>query len=173
MDNGKIQVYYGEGKGKTTAAMGLCLRAAGHGLRVGLVQFLKDGSSGELGPLSRLPCVRLFPFLSPMKFVFAMTESEKAEARAFYAALWDEITSALPELDVLVLDEVFGAVETGLLPSSAPARLLRDKPPGLELVLTGRHPTQEALEAADYLMEICSRRHPYDQGIPAREGIEW
>lgn len=83
MKDGKIHVYYGEGKGKTTAATGLCLRAAGHGWQIGFVQFLKDGSSGEIAALSRISGVRVFPFLSPIKFVFAMSDAEKRKPAYF------------------------------------------------------------------------------------------
>ena len=173
MKDGQIHVYYGEGKGKTTAATGLCLRAAGHGWQIGFVQFLKDGSSGEIAALSRIPGVRVFPFLSPIKFVFAMSDAEKAQARLFYDHLWQEILSAVPDLDLLVLDEIFGAIEAGMVEEGQLKDLFLHKPAGLELVLTGRHPTAATAQSADYLMEIRSHRHPYDKGVSAREGIEW
>ena len=172
-DIGMIQLYCGDGKGKTSAAMGQCLRAVGHGLRVGIVQFLKNGSSGEIAVLSRMESVRVFPFLKQVKFSFAMNEEEKQEARAFYNTLFGEAAASAESLDVLLLDEVCAAVSAGLLDENVLLAFLREKPAGLEVLLTGREPSEEIRKLADYISEIRMLRHPYEKGVPAREGIEW
>lgn len=170
---GMIQLYCGDGKGKTSAAMGQCLRAVGHGLRVGIVQFLKNGSSGEIAVLSRLENVRVFPFLKQVKFSFAMNEEEKQEARVFYNTLFGEAAASAESLDVLLLDEVCAAVSAGLLDENVLFAFLREKPVGLEVLLTGRDPSEEIRKLADYISEVRMLRHPYEKGVPAREGIEW
>lgn len=170
---GLIQLYCGDGKGKTSAAMGQCLRAAGHGLKIGIVQFLKDGSSGELTALRGMDNVTIFPTLPEVKFTFAMTPEEKAQARDFYDALLGQVRQAEEGLDVLLLDEVCAAVSTGLLDEGALLAFLRGKTQRLEILLTGRDPSDGMRELADYISEIRMVRHPYEKGIPAREGIEW
>ncbi|MCI8554204.1 MAG: cob(I)yrinic acid a,c-diamide adenosyltransferase [Clostridiales bacterium] len=177
MEQGFVHLYCGEGKGKTTAGMGLCLRALGHGLRVGIAQFLKDGSSGEIAAWSRLRdagCpVLLFPAASSVKFVFHMNAQERQEAAAFILRLLGQTRDMYEDLDVLLLDEALTAVETGLLTEESLLDLIRGRPSGLELVLTGRRPTPALLETADYISEIRSVRHPFEQGTAARQGIEY
>ena len=119
MRAGLLHIYHGGGKGKTTAAAGLCLRAAGHGLRVGFAQFLKDGSSGECAALKVLPGVTVFDALPHVPFTFSMTPEEREEARDFYASLLRACESAASGLDLLVLDEVLDAVNTGILPEES------------------------------------------------------
>lgn len=173
MEQGLVHIYCGDGKGKTTAAMGLCLRALGRGLRVGVCQFLKDGSSGEIAALRGFENVCLFPAQPLVKFVFAMNEGEKAEAAAYCSRLLKLAEEKAPELDLLLLDEACAAVETGLVAEEALLAFLRSRPARLELVLTGRSPSPALLESADYVSEIRAVRHPYDSGVGAREGIEF
>lgn len=173
MEHGRLHIYHGDGKGKTTAAMGLCLRAAGQGLEVGVAQFLKDGMSGECAALQGIPHVRLFPFLPRVPFPCAMSPDAREQAAGFYAALLDRCRAAAPSLDLLVLDEVLDAVGTRILPEEALLRFVRERPEGLELILTGRDPAPALLEAADYITEMRAVRHPYQQGVTARRGIEW
>ena len=170
---GLIQLYCGDGKGKTSAGMGQCLRAAGHGLKIGIVQFLKDGSTGELAGFRQLENVTVSPALPKVKFTFAMSDEEKAQARAFYDGLLAQAAAAAGNLDVLLLDEACAAVSTGLLDEEALLSFLRGKPAGLEVLLTGRNPSPGMRELADYISEIHMVRHPFEKGIPAREGIEW
>ncbi|HIW74747.1 MAG TPA: cob(I)yrinic acid a,c-diamide adenosyltransferase [Firmicutes bacterium] len=170
---GLIQLYCGDGKGKTSAAVGQCLRAAGHGLRIGVLQFLKDGSSGEIAVLRTMKNVTVFPAMEKVKFTFAMTAEEKAETRRFNDGLLARAAAAADTLDVLLLDEVCAAVSTGLLDEEALLKFLREKPAGLEVLLTGRDPSAGMRELADYISEIRMVRHPFEQGIAAREGIEW
>lgn len=172
MEVGLIEVYTGEGKGKTTAAVGLATRALGQGLRVGLFQFLKTGMSGEMIPLVKAGAVFMAPQGSG-KFVFQMNEQEKAQCKAQQMANLMRATEMMPRLDVLVLDEIFGALETGMIEKEALLALLAQKPQGMELVLTGRNAPEDIVETADYVTEMRCVKHPYDAGISARMGIEF
>ena len=171
---GLIHIYTGDGKGKTTAALGLILRASGRGLKVVLGQFLKGRETGELHTLSLLPGVKVFRGKPLTKFSFQMNEQEKAEVLQSHNEFIQELASYCrqEETDLLVLDEVIGACGTHLLDESLLIDFLKHKPEHLEVVMTGRNPSPELLELADYVSEICKRKHPFDKGIPAREGIE-
>ena len=172
MDKGCIHIYCGDGKGKTTAAMGLALRAAGQGFAVGIAQFLKDGSSGECRALAGQAGVVLFPFLPEVPFTFAMTPEQRDEAARFYAGLLESVGQRR-DLDLVVLDEVLDAVGTGLLEEEALLSLLRCRPEGQEIVLPGRNPSARLQEAADYITDMRALKHPYASGQAARRGGEW
>lgn len=170
-----LHIYYGEGKGKTTAAMGLALRAAGRGKRVVIAQFLKGADSGERRALTCVPGVELLPVPERVTFSFRMSQEERREAAERFLALCEQCRERLRSgaAELLVLDEVCAAVNTGLLPLSALLTLLDQAPEGCELVLTGRAPAPELAERADYLTEMRCVRHPYQRGVTAREGIEY
>ncbi|MDD2579188.1 MAG: cob(I)yrinic acid a,c-diamide adenosyltransferase [Eubacteriales bacterium] len=172
---GLLHIYCGDGKGKTTAAVGLSVRAHGRGRRVVFVQFLKDGRSGEIQVLKRLEGLTVITGQTVAKFTFAMNEQERAET---YALHMDYLSRAArlahsEPIDLLVLDEVLGAIETGLLDEDTLVDFLSHRPKHLEVVLTGRIITDRLAELADYISEIRCVRHPYEQGIAAREGIEY
>ncbi|XOQ47574.1 MAG: Cob(I)yrinic acid a,c-diamide adenosyltransferase [Eubacteriales bacterium] len=173
--NGLVHIYCGDGKGKTTAAVGLGIRACGSGKRVLMVQFLKENTSGELNVLRELKDFHILPSPPHIKFTFQMTRQELEETAALCAEQFLRATAAVhaEEYDVLILDEIFGAVNSGLLDSRLLLALIKNKPQKLELVLTGRDPEPEVLELADYVSEIRKIKHPYDRGIPARKGIEF
>ena len=171
MKQGLIHLYTGDGKGKTTAAVGLSVRAAGNGMRVWFLQFMKGRPSGEIAVLERLPGVTVRRG-ECQKFSFQMTEEEKKAVRFQQDELLREAVSQLEEIDLLVLDEVTSAISTGLLGEEDLKKLLTQKPPQLELVLTGRDPADYMIEAADYLTQMVKQKHPYDRGIAARRGIE-
>ena len=167
---GLIHLYWGDGKGKTTAAMGLALRALGTGQKVVIVQFLKGGQSGEI-PLLRSLGARIFRGKAGIKFSFQMSEEEKAETRALQT---ENLRRALEcEADMLVLDEACAAWQTGLVDQALLKQVVLEKPAAQELVLTGRQPPEWMLEAADYITETRCHRHPFERGIPAREGVEF
>lgn len=174
-DQGLIHVYWGNGKGKTTAALGLALRAGGWGRRVVVVQFLKGRDCGELHALSRLDNILVLRGKSSDSFVRQMSETEKQAAWQAHAANLQQALSRVARgcCDLLILDEALDACDLGLLDEAALRDLVEGKPQHLELVLTGRRPAPWLLAAADYATEMVKHKHPYDQGIGAREGIEF
>ena len=167
-----IHLYCGDGKGKTTAAMGLALRMAGRGRGVVIAQFLKGEDSGERYALARLPQVRLLPVPERVKFSFQLSQAEREAEAGRSLDLLDQAEAAArePACGLLVLDEVCAAVNTGLLPLERVLACL-DRV-SCEVVLTGRDPAAELLARADYVTEMRKLRHPYDQGISARRGVE-
>jgi cob(I)alamin adenosyltransferase len=174
--DGLIHIYTGDGKGKTTAALGLGIRAYGRGFKVLLVQFLKGRDTGELSVFKQFEpnfAVRRNPNLQ--KFVKDLNSRELAEFHAITRELWEDAVRAAErqECDLLILDEVMAALSTGLLPLTAVVAFLKQKPSALEIVLTGRNVPPELVELADYVSEIKAVKHPYEQGIPARKGIEY
>ncbi len=166
-----IHLYCGNGKGKTTAAMGLALRAAGRGERVVIAQFLKGADSGERYALAKLPQVELLPLPEQVKFTFQMDEQERLEASRRCRALLDEARERAKDCFLLVLDEACAAVNSGLLPLGELLDCLDSL--SCEIVLTGRDPAPQLLERADYITQMEPLRHPYQRGITARKGIEW
>ena len=170
-----IHLYCGDGKGKTTAAMGLALRALAAGRGVVVVQFLKDGESGEVRLLKERFGVAVFAGKAADKFTWSMTDEELAATRALHD---ENLVRALLEVKragagLLVLDEAVGALGAGLLDPALVRRALDAGKEGLEVVLTGRNPSEEVSRMADYITEMRCVRHPFDQGVPAREGVEY
>ena len=170
---GLVHIYCGDGKGKTTAAVGLAVRACGAGKKILFVQFLKSESSSERRILKQLDGIELTPCPEKVKFTFRMNEVEKQECRERCASLLRLTEERLPMFDLAVLDEVFGALSAGMLEMGDLLRLVREKPEKTELVLTGRNPPPEVTAIADYITEMKKIRHPYDAGTPARKGIEF
>ena len=169
MSNGLIHLYHGDGKGKTTAAMGLAVRALGCGRRVVIVQFLKGGATGELEPLQTLGAT-FYRGKAGQKFVFQMNEEEKAATRALQT---ENLRRALAEpADLLILDEACAALQLGMVEDSLLRQAVLLRPEGMEVVITGREPAPWMLEAADYSTEMRCHRHPYARGVLAREGVE-
>ncbi|ADU27482.1 cob(I)yrinic acid a,c-diamide adenosyltransferase [Ethanoligenens harbinense] len=170
-ETGLVHIYTGDGKGKTTAAMGLACRAAGAGLRVLVVQFLKGRDTGELYSLRRLG-IRVLR-TDVKKFIPYMDEAERAVCREGQERCFREACAALPQYDLVVLDEAIGAASAGMLDPAALLACVRGRPKGVELVLTGRDAPQALIDCADYVSEIRCVKHPYDRGIQARRGIEF
>lgn len=173
-NGGLIHLYHGDGKGKTTAALGLSIRAAGSGFRVVFVQFLKNQPTGELSILGELPGITVLRGKEGARFSFAMSEEEKERTKLLHT---ENLNAAIAlaasgNCDLLVLDEVVGAYGRDLIDQSVLEVFVRNKPEQLELVMTGRNPAQWMIDCADYVSEIRKIKHPYDQGIPARTGIE-
>ncbi|MDY4921166.1 MAG: cob(I)yrinic acid a,c-diamide adenosyltransferase [Phascolarctobacterium sp.] len=173
-DGGLIHIYTGDGKGKTTAAIGLAVRCSGHGNHVLLVQFLKSRPTGELQSLALLPNIEVMRGKETKKFTFQMNAEEKQQVLREHLALFDMVKQkCLDEhIDLLILDEVIGACNTGVFDKNILIEFLKGKPAELEVVLTGRNPAPEFIELADYVSEICKRKHPFEKGIGARTGIE-
>lgn len=170
MKKGLVHIYCGEGKGKTTAALGLILRASGRGLKVCIVRLMKDNDSGELNSIERLEGVHVIKAPEKLKFVWLMSEEEKLEYKNKIMDMLEE--AAKRDWDLLVIDEACSAVSTGLLELDYLLNLIKNKPESSEIVLTGREPRPELLELADYVTEMKKIKHPYDRGVGARTGIE-
>lgn len=175
-DRGLVIVYTGDGKGKTTAAMGLALRAAGYGKRVLVVQFVKVWFTGEKGGFEHLPNVEFVQagkgFYKILGDNLPETEHVEAAKSAFEFA---EAKISSGQYDVVVLDEIIGSVTGGLLPLEPVLELIDSKPPQLDLVLTGHrgHELPQLLERADLITEMKKVKHPYDSGILARKTIDY
>ena len=165
-----LHVYYGEGKGKTTSAAGLAIRALGHGQKVFFLQFLKSGTSGELAVL-RQAGASVFSGKAGTKFVSQMTEEEKKETARIHNCFLESAKDA--EWDLLILDEACAAVSAGMIDEEMLRGVVLDNCTVKENVITGRNPRPWILEAAVYLTEMKCVRHPYELGIMAREGVEF
>ena len=169
---GLVHIYFGDGKGKTTAALGLALRALGDGLRVCVCQFLKSADSGEVEALRHFEsAVLLRAEGGSDRFLWQMDEEERAAYLARQRALLDR--AAAVNADVYVLDEVTDAALAGAFSIEA----LRKQTEALrgrgEVVLTGHEVPEALLSGADYITRMQKLRHPYDHGIRARRGIEY
>lgn len=176
IENGCIQVYTGNGKGKTTAAVGLGVRAVGCGNKVIMIQFLKGGKTGELKALERLlPDFQVFRFEKPRDFVWNLNEEEKnvliGEIEKAFAFAKDAIHQN--KCNVLILDEFIGVITNGFLGVAAVVEFLKDKPKNVEIIMTGRNVPAEITEVAHYVSQIEPIKHPFEKGISAREGIEF
>jgi len=175
LTKGLIQVYTGEGKGKTTAAFGLALRAAGSGLKVGIFQFLKakDLPGGELALAKKFKKVKIFKNnqTHPMFDEDTSLEALKTNAKILFAAA--EKAGKSGKYDMVILDEINNCVFGGLISEAQVLRLLKNKAETTELVLTGRNLSQKILKAADLVTEMKMIKHPYEKGVAARKGIEY
>ena len=169
--SGLLQVYFGEGKGKTTAALGALLRAVGQGMKVLLVQFFKRKFTGELASLQLLPGVNVYQFGSG-KFITGEVFPE--DRREFFLG-WQMVREALEkgEYDVVILDELPYAFYYHLLTWEEFRKALEQKDPGVEVIITGREVPEELIAIADLVSEIKLVKHPWDKGISARRGFEY
>lgn len=173
---GLVHIYTGNGKGKTTAAIGLGIRASGRGLKVLMVQFLKGTDTGETKIIENLnPYFRIYRQEEIKKFVWTMTENELKELTTVQQKLFEYAVSAVNsgESDLLILDEIMAAATMGLVPIEEVIDFIKCKPEAVEVVLTGRNAPAELIELADYVSEIHPVKHPMEKGIPARRGIEF
>lgn len=168
-------IYYGDGKGKTSAAIGLAVRAAGSKMKVLFVQFLKTEFSGERHILSHTENVTLTFCPLELKFTFDMDDKEKAQAAKIFKGIFDNaVTTALTEkYDMVVLDEVFEAINAHMLSESEVYEFITNAPSSMEIVMTGHNPPQKFMDCADYITEFKKIKHPYDRGITGRIGIEF
>ena len=169
---GCVHIYCGDGKGKTTCSMGLSIRAAGNGKKVLLHQFLKDNSSSERYVIDKIPNITVVPGKKMDKFTFQMNEEEKALLHEQNDAMFERLVKEAAAYDMLVLDESVYAMSMGLLTEEKVIDFLKNRPEKLEVVLTGRNPSEALKEQADYISEICKIKHPFDEGLGSRQGIE-
>lgn len=170
MDKGLMHLYWGESKGKTTAAFGLALRMLGSGGKVTVVQFLKDGRSSELEPLRKLGAT-VYSGQPGTGFFSQMSPEERQQVRARHD---DLLRRALEtDCDMLVLDEACAACRLGMVDEELLRQAVLGRPAGREVVLTGRDPADWMQQAADYSTEMRCHKHPYQKGITARKGVEY
>lgn len=172
---GMIHIYCGDGKGKTTAATGLAVRAAGAGMQVLFARFLKNENSGELRILDQIPEIEVLHLEKSYGFYRTLSDSDKAKMTAMYRKLWQNIEEKITNgaYDMLVIDELMAAYNYGILEQESVHRFLENKPEKLEIVMTGRNPSERLMELSDYISEIKKVRHPFDQQVTARKGIEF
>jgi cob(I)alamin adenosyltransferase len=171
MSTGYVQVYTGNGKGKTTAAFGLALRAAGAGLKVFIAQFIKGMPYSELRAFERFKDLITIEQFGNGCFIFERPTLEDCEAARRGLAAITSIVSA-GNYDLVVLDEINIATHYELLTVEDVLQLIESRAPATELVLTGRYADARILERADLVTEMVERKHYYQQGVQARTGIE-
>lgn len=172
---GLIHIYTGGGKGKTTAAIGLGIRAYGRGFKVLMAQFMKGMMTGEIKTLQMLePGFVLKRGTEVKKFTWQMNAEELDELSKAEQKMFEDIISEVSdsECQMLILDEIINSVSCGLIPARKILEFLKNKPDELEVILTGRNAPQELLDFADYVTEMKEVKHPFNKGIPARKGIE-
>jgi len=172
LDRGCVQIYTGNGKGKTTAALGLCLRAVGRGLKVCFFQFIKGGGPyGEQLAAEKLaPLFTIIQTGQPGWVNTSDISADRAAAQAALVQAREIVTSGA--YDLVVLDELNGALGFGLVDLEQVLELIALRPTGMELVLTGRNAHPQVVEAADLVTEMREIKHYYKAGVPARTGIE-
>lgn len=170
-----IHIYCGDGKGKTTAALGLALRAAGNGMRVHIVQFMKGSETSELSALSKIPEITVRRCDRDYGFTFNMDKESRAMIKSCHDKMLNEacFLAGSGKTDMLILDEFCCAYNNNLLDRELADRAVLEVPDSTELILTGREPDKKFIEAADYVSEIKAVKHPYIRGITARKGIEY
>lgn len=171
-EKGCVHLYYGDGKGKTTAAMGLAIRAAGAGKSVLIYQFLKNNDSSERKILSMTPNITCIKGPERVKFTSRMTEEEKQRQLKQNDSVLCEILKQSKDYDVLILDEALYAIDLHQLTEEPLIAYLKNRSQSQEVILTGRNPSQKMIEIADYCSYIQKQKHPFDVGVKSRIGIE-
>jgi cob(I)alamin adenosyltransferase len=178
LEKGLVQIYTGDGKGKTTAALGLALRAAGQGNKVLIYQFLKPPclNTGERAALSLLPAIRI----ESLDIQWDMAKSPKdpqaiSEARTNIKKAFEHLAKSAMnrEFDILILDEIIYCASKGLISIEDLKKVITERDPHVEIVLTGRGATPELIALADLVTEMKNIKHPFDKGTAARQGIEF
>ena len=167
---GLIQIYTGNGKGKTTAALGIALRASGYGLKVCIIQFCKGEYTSEQAFVTRYPA---FEIIRPGSGDIFSSPEDQLKKEALQALSVAEEKMLKGGYDLLVLDEINIAIYRGFITLEQVLDLLDKKPASLELILTGRYAPEALIQRADLVTEMQAVKHPFEKGIPARKGIEY
>jgi cob(I)alamin adenosyltransferase len=171
---GYIHIYEGNGKGKSTAAIGLSIRCAGNGGKIIYTQFLKNNKSSELNILKNISNIQVVPSEKEFGFTWNLSGDQKKDAKRICKKLLEQVIDMASNQDcsMLVLDEIIATYNSELINQQDLLEFLKTKPEHLEVVMTGRNPSKELVELADYISEIKKVKHPFDKGIKARVGIE-
>jgi cob(I)alamin adenosyltransferase len=176
MEKGYIQIYTGDGKGKTTAALGLGLRATGNKLKVMMVQFLKATHTSELDSVQQLGGhFEILQIAGHKKFFWQLSDEEKEVYKNKVQEAYQEVVEMIQsaKYDVFILDEILGAIKNEMVTIEQVKHLMEIKPESMELVLTGRNAPKELVERADLVTEMKMIKHYYEQGVISRKGIEY
>jgi len=168
LKRGCVHLYTGSGKGKTSAAVGLCVRAVGRGLKCSFIQFIKGKETGEMIAAKYLPNFEFIQTGRP-DYDFKPNDEDRERAERGVEIARDR----MGKVDVLVLDEVVVAVHLNLIEEEELLSLIYEKPSGLELILTGRYATKRLIEASDYVTHFQLIKHPFYRGLSARKGIDF
>lgn len=169
----KIHYYFGNGKGKTSAAVGAAVRMAGSGGRVVFCQFLKNGNSSEITVLNSVENIECMADDEPMGFVWNMNREEKSAATVSAQRLFAKRTEAGKQAQMIIFDELTDAVDCGFLDKDYVISTLKKLAAGAEVIVTGHSQDRDFIDIADYVSEIKSIKHPYENGVKARKGIEF
>jgi cob(I)alamin adenosyltransferase len=174
METGLIHIYTGDGKGKTTAAIGLVVRCVGSGQKVVFTQLMKGNQSSERKILENIEGVYVVPAEKTFGFSWTLSDGGKDDAKAAYTRQFETAVAKAKAEDcrMIVFDEVMSAYNNDMIDRDVVVSFLKEKPEDLEVVLTGRMPEPELVALADYVSEVKKIKHPYDEGIPSRKGIE-
>ena len=164
-------IYYGDGKGKTSAAIGLGIRACGRNLKVVMAQFLKSDNSGEIKALKSIVDFTVLDSPKELSFYFKMSDIQKTEYNDFALNLFNNAINF--DSDIIIFDELLDAVELDIIPLDYVVTFLKEKSLEKEIVITGHSVIDEIFSCADYITEMKKIKHPYDKGCSARRGIEY
>lgn len=176
LTKGYVQIYTGNGKGKTTAAVGLATRAAGNKYRVCMVQFLKSGVTGELQSAKLMaPYFTIHRFERPRDFFWNLNDEEKVELKKDIQVAYEFCLKQLEEknCDILIMDEIMGTLTNKLITEEQLLHLIDVKPDDIELIMTGRDVPESIMARANLVTEMKDIKHYFDEGVPARRGIEF
>ncbi|WP_291582768.1 cob(I)yrinic acid a,c-diamide adenosyltransferase [Clostridium sp. UBA6640] len=176
LKEGYIQIYTGNGKGKTTAAVGLATRAAGNEFKVTMVQFLKSGSTGELESAKKLsPHFNIYRFEKPRGFFWTLNDDQKAELKEEIQEAYRFCLKVMADkqCDILIMDEIMGALGNELVSEEQLLELMDKKPKDMELIMTGRNVPERIMEKANLVTEMKDVKHYFNEGVPARKGVEF
>lgn len=176
LNRGYVQVYTGNGKGKTTAAIGQGVRAVGNKYTVYMIQFLKGGKTGELESIKSLhPYFQIFRFEKSRGFFWNLNDDEKRELKEEIQKGYEFALEALKgnKCDLLILDEIMGAISNNLVTEEQVLALIDSKPENTELIMTGRNVPESIIERANLVTEMRDIKHYFSEGVPARKGIEY
>ncbi len=170
-----LHIYYGNGKGKTTAAIGLTIRAVGAGMKAAFFQFLKNGSSSEINILRNIGNIHVMCCEKCNKFTYAMNEFEKKEVTLCHNEMLKKGIDLLKsgEIQLVVLDEFLDACNKKLIDHELCNLFLDHWTDKAEIIITGRDPSQSMINKADYITEMKAVKHPFNRGLSARKGIEY